>query len=290
MPRILTAAQVEQYRRDGYVHPIRIMSPAQAGELRDRLESFERSTGGPLKGDLRHKTHLLFSWLADLIHHDRILDAIEDLYGPDLLCWSSSFFIKEARSPGFVSWHQDSTYWGLSRPDVVTAWVALTPSTRANGAMEVIPGSHTLDQIPHRDTFDADNMLSRGQEVMVDVDPGRAVALELEPGEISLHHVRLVHGSAPNPSGDRRIGYAIRYIPTDVAQTAGGDDSAALVRGTDRHGHFRLEPRATSDLAPDFVALHRDLSARNAAILYRGTGVGSFNDQRAVRGRADAGG
>lgn len=288
MPKILTTAQVEQFRRDGYVHPIRIMSPAQAAELRRRLESFETSTGGPLKGDLRHKTHLLFSWLADLIHHDRILDAIEDLYGPDLLCWSSSFFIKEARSPGFVSWHQDSTYWGLSRPDVVTAWVALTPSTRANGAMEVLPGSHTLDQIPHRDTFDADNMLSRGQEVMVDVDPGRAVALELEPGEISLHHVRLVHGSAPNPSGDRRIGYAIRYIPTDVAQTAGGDDSAALVRGTDRHGNFRLEPRATSDLDPAFVALHRDLSARNAAILYRGTGVGSFNDQRAVRGRADA--
>ena len=289
MPRILTPAQVEQYRRDGYVHPIRIMSPEQAGELRHRLESFEASTGGPLKGDLRHKTHLLFSWLADLVHHERILDAIEDLHGPDLLCWSSSFFIKEARSPGFVSWHQDSTYWGLSRPDVVTAWIALTPSTRANGAMEVIPGTHLMDQIPHRDTFDADNMLSRGQEVMVDVDPGRAVALELEPGEISLHHVRLVHGSAPNPSADRRIGYAVRYIPTDVAQTAGSDDSAALVRGTDRHGHFRLEPRATSDLDPAFVSLHRDLSARNAAILYRGTGVGSFNDRRAVRGRADGG-
>lgn len=284
MPKILSAAQVEQYHRDGYVHPVRIMSEAQAAALRQRLEAYEASTGGPLKGDLRHKTHLLFTWLADLVHHDRILDAIEDLYGPDLLCWSSSFFIKEPRSPGFVSWHQDSTYWGLSRPDVVTAWVALTPSTRANGAMEVVPGSHTLDQIPHRDTFAKDNMLSRGQEIAVDVDPAKAVALELQPGEISLHHVRLVHGSAPNPSGDRRIGYAIRYIPTDVAQTAGGGDSATLVRGTDRYGHFRLEPRATRDLDPEFVALHRDLSGRNAAILYRGTGVGSFNDERAVRG------
>ena len=284
MSRILSDAQIEQYRRDGYVHPIRVMSAGQAAELRQRLEAFEASAGGPLKGDLRHKTHLLFSWLADLIHDPRIVDAIEDLHGPDLLCWSSSFFIKEARSPGYVSWHQDSTYWGLSRPDVVTAWVALTPSTRANGAMEVLPGTHLLDQVPHRDTFAKDNMLSRGQEIMVDVDPGRAVALELEPGEMSLHHVRLVHGSAANPSADRRIGFAIRYIPTDVSQVAGGDDSATLVRGSDRYGHFRLEPRATRDLDPDFVALHKEMSARNAAILYRGTGVGSFNDQRAVRG------
>ncbi len=284
MPKILSEAQIEQYRRDGYVHPIRIMGADQAAELRRRLEAFEATTGGPLKGDLRHKTHLLFSWLADLVHDARILDAVEDLYGPDLLCWSSSFFIKEPRSPGFVSWHQDSTYWGLSRPDVVTAWVALSPSNRANGAMEVIPGTHLMDQIAHRDTFDKDNMLSRGQEVMVDVDPSRAVALELEPGEASLHHVRLVHGSAANPSPDRRIGFAIRYIPTDVSQIAGKSDSATLVRGDDRHGNFHLEPRATRDLDPEFVALHRDLSARNAAILYRGTGVGSFNDQRAVRG------
>jgi ectoine hydroxylase-related dioxygenase (phytanoyl-CoA dioxygenase family) len=183
-----------------------------------------------------------------------------------------------------VSWHQDSTYWGLSRPDVVTAWVALSPSTRANGAMEVIPGTHVLDQIPHRDTFDRDNMLSRGQEVMVDVDASRAVALELQPGEMSLHHVRLVHGSAANPSGERRIGFAIRYIPTDVAQTVRGDDSATLVRGVDRHGHFAHEPRPARDLDPEFVALHREISSRNARILYAGTGVSSFNDPRSARG------
>jgi non-haem Fe2+, alpha-ketoglutarate-dependent halogenase len=139
MPKILTQAQIDQYRRDGYVHPIRIMSVAQATELRKRLEDFEAKTGGPLKGDLRHKTHLLFTWLGDLVHNEKILDAVEDLYGPDLFCWSSSFFIKEKRNPAFVSWHQDSTYWGLSKPDVITAWVALSASNKANGAMEVIP-------------------------------------------------------------------------------------------------------------------------------------------------------
>ena len=283
MPKILTQAQIDQFHRDGYVHPIRVMSVAQATELRARLEAFEAKTGGPLKGDLRHKTHLLFSWLGDLVHNEKILDAIEDLYGPDLFCWSSSFFIKEKRNPAFVSWHQDSTYWGLSKPVVVTAWVALSASNKANGAMEVIPGTHLMDQIPHRDTFAKENLLSRGQEIAVDVDARKAVTIELEPGEISLHHVRLVHGSAPNPSDDRRIGYAIRYIPTDVEQIADKGDWATLVRGSDRYNHFRHEPRATSDLEPQFVALHKEISERNARILYRGTDVKSFNDAKAAR-------
>jgi len=284
MPKLLSQEQVERFNRDGYLHPIRVMGAEQANELRLRLEAHEAATGGPLRGDLRHKAHLLFAWLGDLVRNDVLLDAVEDLHGPDLLDWTSNFFIKEPRSPGFVSWHQDSTYWGLSRPDVVTAWVALSASTRANGAMEMIPGTHVLDQIPHRDTFDRDNLLSRGQEVMVDVDASRAVALELQPGEMSLHHVRLVHGSAANPSGERRIGFAIRYIPTDVSQTVRGGDSASLVRGADRHGHFELEPRPARDLDPGFVALHREISARNARILYAGTGVSSFNDPRSARG------
>lgn len=284
MGKVLSAAQVEQYRRDGYVHPIRVMSVEDATAIRRRLEAYEASTGGPLKGNLRHKTHLLFTWLAEVVHHKTILDAIEDLYGPDLFCWSSNFFIKEPRTSSFVSWHQDSTYWGLSTPDVVTAWVALSASNRANGAMEVIPGTHLLDQVPHRDTFAKDNLLSRGQEVMVDVDASKSVMLELEPGEISLHHVRLVHGSAPNPSGERRIGYALRYIPTHVRQIAGERDSATLVRGVDRFDHFTHEPRATRDLDPAMVALHRELTERNAQILYRGTDVKTFNDAKAVRG------
>src|SRR5260221_7757582 len=233
MPKRLTSAEIEQFQSQGYVSPIRVMSEADAAQIRHKLEEFEARSGGPLRGDLRHKTHLLFPWLADLVRQSQILDAIEDLYGPDLLCWTTNFFIKEARNPAFVSWHQDSTYWGLSEPDVVTAWVALTPSNDANGAMAVMPGTHKLDQIPHRDTFHQHNLLTRGQEVAVEVDPANAVALTLRPGEMSLHHVRLVHGSAANPSDDRRIGFAIRYIPTRVAQVA-GEDNATLVPGTDK--------------------------------------------------------
>jgi non-haem Fe2+, alpha-ketoglutarate-dependent halogenase len=281
MLKMLTPAQIEQYREEGFVSPIRVMSEAAAGEYRRRLEAFEATSGGPLGGDLRHKSHLLFTWLAELIRHDRILDAVEDLYGPDLLCWSTNFFIKEKANPAFVSWHQDSTYWGLSKPDVVSAWVAFTPAHAGNGAMQVIPGSHKVDQIPHRDTFDKHNLLTRGQEIAVDVDESKAVTITLEPGEMSLHHVRLVHGSPPNTSDDRRIGFAIRYVPTSVSQIA-GEDSATLVRGTDRFGHFELEPRPSRDLDPALVALHKRITERNAQILYRGTEVKSFNDPRAV--------
>lgn len=286
MPKILTQEQVDAYWRDGCIFPIRVMSAGEAAELRKRLETFEAEAGGPLKGDLRHKSHLLFSWLGDLVRQTKIVDAIEDLYGPNLLCWTTNFFIKEPRNPAFVSWHQDSTYWGLDRPDVVTAWVAFTPANETNGAMNFIPGTHQKDQIPHRDTFAKNNLLTRGQEIPVEeVDESKARTVILEPGEMSLHHVRLVHGSPPNPSGDRRIGFAIRYIPTSVRQVA-GEDSATLVRGVDNEHHFAPEPRPTRDMDPAFVALHKQIAERNAQILYRGTQVKSYNDPKALPDRA----
>jgi hypothetical protein len=283
MPKSLSQTQVAAYARDGYLAPVRVMSEGDARAARATLEAIEAGMGGPLRGDLRHKAHLLFPFLAEMIRHPAILDAVEDLLGPDILCWNTNFFIKEAETPSFVSWHQDSTYWGLSAPDVCTAWVALTPSNLDNGAMAVVPRTHTIDQIPHRDTFDRHNLLTRGQEVAVEVDEREAVPLLLRPGEMSLHHVRLVHGSPPNPSPDRRIGFAIRYIPTSLYQLE-GSDSATLVRGEDRYGHFELEPRPERDMQDDMLALHRRLTERAAQILYRGTGVDNFNDPRAVRG------
>src|SRR5690349_6493829 len=104
MPKLLSRSQIERFREEGYLAPIRVMSEADAQEYRRRLEAFEATTGGPLGGDLRHKSNLLFTWLADLVRHPRILDAVEDLYGPDLLCSTSNFFIKERESPSFVSW------------------------------------------------------------------------------------------------------------------------------------------------------------------------------------------
>ena len=204
----LASSAVERYRRDGFYFPVPVLTPGEALGLRRRLEAVEAEHGGRLTGEIRHKPHLLFTWLADLVRHPAILDAVEDVLGPNLLVWSTSFFIKEARDAAYVSWHQDATYWGLSAPDVLTAWVAFTEATVENGAMRMVPGSHT-EQLEHRDTFAPNNLLSRGQEIAVEVDEARGVDVLLRPGEMSLHHVRMVHGSPANRSDDRRIGFAI---------------------------------------------------------------------------------
>jgi ectoine hydroxylase-related dioxygenase (phytanoyl-CoA dioxygenase family) len=209
------------------------------------------------------------------VHQPKVLDAVEDVIGPDILCWTTNFFIKEADSPGFVSWHQDSTYWGLEPDDVVTAWVAFTEVTEENGYMQVIPGSHKVDQLPHVDTFHKDNLLSRGQEIAVEVDKSKAVGLAMGAGEMSLHHIKLVHGSAANRSHDRRIGMSIRYIPTYVRQTK-VRDSAMLVRGVDNYGHFDAEPRPKADLDEAALAAHADAVGRQVKALYQGTNKAEF--------------
>ncbi len=275
MPKALTAAEVEAYKSTGYHFPVDVLSRDEVAACRGRLEAYEAKTGGPIKGEMRHKSHLLFPWINELMRHPRLLDAVEDVLGPDLLVWSTSFFIKEARDPGFVSWHQDATYWGLSSPDVCTAWIALSPANKVSGCMKFIPGTHKA-QVAHADTFHKDNLLTRGQEIAVDVDEAKAIYAELKPGEASLHHVLLFHGSAPNQSDDRRIGLAIRYVPTYVRQAVGAKDSATLVRGVDSHGHFAPEPRPKADLDPECVAFHRETTEAQAKVLYRGTGQAAF--------------
>jgi non-haem Fe2+, alpha-ketoglutarate-dependent halogenase len=267
----LTPEIVRQYEQRGYYAPIPALSTEAAAAIRRQLESYE-AEHGLLQGSLRQKSHLLFTWLDELIRHPAILDAVEDVIGPDILCWGTTFFTKEPRNPAFVSWHQDSTYWGLEPADVITAWVALSDSNAANGAMRVIPGTHKMEQVAHRDTFQADNLLSRGQEIAVEVDERDAAMLELHAGEMSLHHVRLIHGSDPNPSDHRRIGFAIRYIPTYVRQSVGGTDHATLVRGTDSHHNFAPEHPPAFDMAPDAVAFHAAVTGAHTQILMRDTG------------------
>ncbi|MEI7445105.1 MAG: phytanoyl-CoA dioxygenase family protein [Burkholderiales bacterium] len=267
--KVLTDAQVAAYTRDGIQFPIDVMSPAEAAALRTRYEAAERAHGGRMPPRINQKPHLLYPWLAELVRHPRILDAVEDVIGPDILCWSAGFFAKNAHDPSYVSWHQDGTYWGLSTPDVITAWFALTPSTLANGCMQVVPGTQRA-QVEHVDTFAESNLLSRGQEIQVEVRPEEKVAVELRAGQMSLHHVLIFHGSDANESDDRRIGFAIRYIPTHVRQINGPRESATLVRGEDRYGHFDLEPAPEAEMHPDAVARHAAIVDRQLAILYAG--------------------
>jgi non-heme Fe2+,alpha-ketoglutarate-dependent halogenase len=268
----LSEETVARFRRDGYYAPVRAMSREQAAGYRHRLEAFEAAQGRAIPPQYRQKAHLLFTWLADLVRRPEILDAVEDVLGPNLLVWSTSFFIKEANDPAFVSWHQDSTYWGLSAPEVVTAWVAFSDSNHENGCLRVVPGTHTLDQVEHVDTADSNNLLTRGQEIAVAVDEAAAVEIPLQPGEMSLHHIRIFHNSQPNQSNDRRIGFAIRYIPTHISQTSGAKSTATLARGVDDYRHFEHEPRPSADMAPDAVAYHAEVMRRQREVLFKGAG------------------
>ncbi len=269
MPAVLDAAAVAAYQRDGIHFPLRVLEGAEAAAMAERLGVVEASHGGRLPARINQKPHLLFPWLNELIRHPRILDAVEDVLGPDILCWSSQFFAKNARDPNYVSWHQDGTYWGLSSPDVVTAWVAFTPSTVASGCMRVVPGTHH-QQVAHTDTFAERNLLSRGQEIAVEVREDQALDVILQPGEMSLHHVLLVHGSKPNAADHRRIGYAIRYVAANVYQTSGVRESATLVRGVDRLKHFDHELAPEADMHPDAVARHAAIIERQLKVLYAG--------------------
>jgi phytanoyl-CoA dioxygenase PhyH len=261
----LSEEDVARYRERGYHFPIDVLLPADIASVYRRY----RTASSAIAGRNNQKPHLLFTWLAELVRDARILDPIEALLGPDILCWSSQFFDKPAGDPGYVSWHQDGTYWGLSSNEVVTAWLALTPSTPESGCMRVIPGTHR-EIVPHDDTFASNNLLSRGQEIAVEVEVDRAVDVILQPGQMSLHHVLIFHASEPNRARLPRVGYAIRYIPAHVEKAGGLRESATLVRGTDRYAHFDHEPAPAADMHPDAVAYHAAVIDRQLRNLYAG--------------------
>lgn len=256
----LTYNQIRRFDDEGYLCPLPAISADATGALRADLAALEAREGPTLWSRTKFKPHLLIKSLNDLIRTPAILDAVGALLGPDFLVWGVGYLAKPARDLGFFSWQQDATYWGLTEPDLVTAWVALTPSTVESGCVRVLPGSHKHLQLPHRDTNAANNMLSRRQEVAVEVDETKAVDLELRPGEMSLHHLMMVHGSRANVTDQPRIGVAIRYIAAHVGHAPGFRESATLVRGHDRFGHYILEPRPTTDFDENCVALYNEMA------------------------------
>ncbi|HKB69762.1 MAG TPA: phytanoyl-CoA dioxygenase family protein [Thermoanaerobaculia bacterium] len=265
----LTPEEVRSFRERGHLAPVPVLSPSEAAAARAELETLLGATGGMAAPAARHKPHLYAKWVSDLVRHPRVLDPVESLIGREVLVWRSVFFVKAGRTPGFVAWHQDSSYWGLAPEDgVVTAWIALTESTVENGCLRVVDGSHRGPDVPHAIRFGGDNLLVRGQSAAVDIPEDRVRHVELAPGEMSLHHVRLLHGSGPNASANLRVGLAVRYIATGVSRR-GRRQSATLVRGEDRFGHFDLEAAPRFDGDPAALAWHRRSRRRYAAELLR---------------------
>jgi ectoine hydroxylase-related dioxygenase (phytanoyl-CoA dioxygenase family) len=217
----------------------------------------------------------------------RILDAAESILGPDLMIWGVEYFIKEPGARKIVSWHQDLTYWGMVGTDhEVTAWVALSPATVESGCMTFVPGSHRRTIVPHIDTFAADNLLSRGQEIAVEVDEAEAVPVVLRPGQMSLHHGRLFHASGPNVTDDRRIGFVVRFIRPDTPKAGKGRDYAMLARGCDRSlTRVNMAPPPGS-FSPAALTLYEEVLAEQANTLAAGAKgrVGLYDMEKVAGG------
>jgi hypothetical protein len=264
----LTETQMREYRENGYLFPFPALSAAEAAALRARIEAFEANHGDRAGQILRQKSHVVLTFAAELVRLEPVLDKVQSLLGPNILCWSTSFFIKNPGDKKFVSWHQDAQYWGLEGDKMVTAWIALSPSSQESGCMRFIPGSQRK-VLEHRDVPNKTNMLTRGQEIAAVVDEAKAVDVCLAPGQFSLHHELMVHGSNDNRSNERRIGLAVRYIHPSARQVVDAKDTATLVRGVDMYGHFDPEPRPRADMAPEAVEYLERVLAERAGGIYR---------------------
>jgi non-heme Fe2+,alpha-ketoglutarate-dependent halogenase len=269
MPKVLTKPQVKQFHDEGYLSPIDVMSEHEAQDYRRQLEEIEHEYPDQINAQNRNNAHLVFPALDKLAHHPVIIDAVEDLIGPDISLWGSVLFIKEPQTAGFVSWHQDATYMGINPHDFVTPWLALTSSNLQNGCMSMVPGSHKIHIRKHHDTFEEANILTRGQ-VVKDVDESSAVDLILKPGQMSLHHAKIIHGSQPNLSNDRRIGYAMQSFVSAHAQQVVGDNYWLNIRGDNPRDNNIALRRPTSDMTSEAVDSRKRVNDNWAKILYQG--------------------
>jgi non-haem Fe2+, alpha-ketoglutarate-dependent halogenase len=242
----LSAEKRQFYEENGYLFPIRVFTDSETAEFRQQFDDYTEQNRDRLHNLIPRErravyglTHLMLPWVYQIVSHPRVLDSVESAIGPNILVWGSDWFVKFARDAAFISWHQDGAYWGLNPPKVTTAWIALSPSTLESGCMQVMPGTQKM-QLPQRETYALDNALSRGQEIALDVDESKAVALCLAPGEMSLHHIGIAHGSKANKSDYPRIGIAVRYIAPEVIQKGSERQIVQLVRGQDEHGNFEI--------------------------------------------------
>src|SRR5688572_6146699 len=260
------------YAKNGYFFPYDVTSETHAAELLADLEAAEAEVAadrGKLSMVRSFPAQLLPSFAA-LVRHPRLIEAVSQIIGPDLLVWGSGLFIKEPSSGSYVSWHQDLNYWGLDGEQEVTAWFALTPATVENGCMRFVPGSHEKKVVPHVDSFGKDNLLTRGQEIAVDVDEASAVNVVLRAGQASFHHGHMFHASNPNRTNSRRLGVAIRYVAPSMKQVSGEKLLVSHVRGQDRYGNFEHVPAPAGRLlAEDFDRARRNTDMKRD-ILYKG--------------------
>lgn len=261
--KVLTKEQVEAFHHNGFLFPVPALSQEEVATCLAGLQRLESELGCAVAdADVKWRSHAYAHspWFNDLVRHPRILDAVEDVIGPNILVWTSTFFIKEAHSATYAAWHQDGAYFGLEPREQVCAWVALTDASAEAGCMEQL-SFHGQPRLYHHAALGLANSINRaGQTIMERFDDTKPVAMALPTGSISLHHELAVHRSAPNRAAHRRVGIGLNYIPTHVRVNGSVRLKAMLVRGEDTYGHFDLiePPAAERDAAA--LAAHQAVS------------------------------
>jgi non-heme Fe2+,alpha-ketoglutarate-dependent halogenase len=267
MPKVLSPSQIEAFGRDGFVAPVRAIPERRAIDYRRRLEAFEaRFPDDRLKLD--QKAHMICPWVDEMIREPGILDATEDLIGPDILCWGTSLRAKQPDGRTFAGWHQDTAYADV-KPIVVIVALALSPARSENGCIRGIPGSHRGPLLPHKEAFATDSLLSREQYIDAAFDATPAVDFELDPGEIALFNNAIIHSSKPNFGSDRRVLFLLEMVPTRAYQHA-LRESAMLVRGEDSYGNFDRDPQPRTEMGDAELAAWQHAVEIQASVLFRG--------------------
>jgi non-heme Fe2+,alpha-ketoglutarate-dependent halogenase len=260
-----TADQVKRYRHDGYLYPLPALTAGEVEIVLAGLARFEARLGTRLSDaerKWRSAAYVFLPWVADLVRHPHILDAVESVIGPDILVFTSTFFIKEPATPNFTAWHQDATYFGLEPYEHVTAWLAQTDASEKAGCMEVVSSQGMPRQYRHA-ALGLEHSINRGGQAIVEpLDTAGAVMMALPAGSFSLHHTLCRHRSAPNRAPHRRIGIGISYIPAHVRTTGSYRMWALPVRGADKFGHFDLLPPPEGEFAEAALERHERVYRR----------------------------
>jgi hypothetical protein len=282
----LTKEQQDQYWEDGYLFPMQAVGAEQAKKWRTELEALEAKwlDNGlplPLNTYKRVNAQCVMQVACDIGLHPSILDIVEGVLGPDIMLYSVEFLIKEPRTKHVVTMHQDLTYWGMGDMDnILTAWLAVSDATTQSGCMDFVQGSHKNPILPHEDSFDEHNLLSRGQEIAVDIAKEDRVAVELMAGQMSLHHGLTIHGSGPNVSDDRRIGVAIRYMSPKMTKSQGEKDFAIPARGDCVTESLVTYPTPSSDFSPESLEIYDKIRNVQTAVMMAGAkgkdGIGIY--------------
>jgi non-heme Fe2+,alpha-ketoglutarate-dependent halogenase len=235
----LTEPQVEAFERDGVVAPLALLTAAEVARHRAAVDALVVERGAVERID---QLHLAFGWARELCCHPRLLDAVASLIGDDLLVRGSLMLYKPPQSAKVVPWHQDSVYSGWHLSPSASAWIALSPSHEASGCMRVIVGSHRLGVQPHEERPGPAVLLRRGETIAAQVDESCARSLVLEPGQLSLHHCNVIHGSGPNTTDEPRIGFIVRFV-TSAHRADRGPVLRVRGHGDDAHLDL-LDPTA----------------------------------------------